>query len=209
MSAQRPDAIQRSTAGRVGHPLGVYRRDSDGYRVELKLREARQLFNTLDPAPFHEKDLDPSAEEYLVSAVREIGARPSKLVLLLPAEEAEREDWMLQIAIRNYFSYRARHADEQLRLLLRRGAISFAIGLAFLFVCLTIRRLVEALGPSFASAVVDEGLLILGWVAMWRPVEIFLYDWWPELGKRQLFARIATMPIEVQVDAGLQDENHR
>jgi hypothetical protein len=46
--------------------------------------------------------------------------------------------------------------------------------------------------------IVSEGLLILGWVAMWRPVEIFLHDWWPELGKRKLFDRIAHMQIETQ-----------
>jgi hypothetical protein len=46
--------------------------------------------------------------------------------------------------------------------------------------------------------IVSEGLLILGWVAMWRPVEIFLYDWWPELGKRRLFDRIVHMQIETQ-----------
>jgi hypothetical protein len=27
--------------------------------------------------------------------------------------------------------------------------------------------------------VIREGFLIGGWVAMWRPLEVFLYDWWP------------------------------
>ena len=49
--------------------------------IEIRLRELRQLFNTLDPAPFHEKDLDPAAEEYVVSAMREIGAHPSRLAV--------------------------------------------------------------------------------------------------------------------------------
>lgn len=44
----------------------------------------------------------------------------------------------------------------------------------------------------------SEGLLILGWVAMWRPVEVFLYDWWPEFGRRRLFLRIAGMSVEVR-----------
>ena len=35
---------------------------------------------------------------------------------------------------------------------------------------------------------------------MWRPVEIFLYDWWPEVGKRRLFNRLASMPMEVSVN---------
>ena len=64
--------------------LDAYRRDGGVCLIEITLRELKQLFNTLDPAPFHEKDLDPAAEEYIVSAVREIGSQPSRLVLHLP-----------------------------------------------------------------------------------------------------------------------------
>ena len=30
--------------------------------------------------------------------------------------------------------------------------------------------------PGAVSAIVGEGMLIIGWVAMWRPLEIFLYE---------------------------------
>jgi hypothetical protein len=183
------------------HRLGVYQREGDRYLIEVKLRDARQLFNTLDPSPFHEKDLDPAAEEYLVGAMREIGARPGKLVVHLPLQEPAEEGHALIAAIRHYFAYRARHASEQLRQLLGRGVISFAIGLAFLFVCLSVRQLLAAAGAE----VVSEGLLILGWVAMWRPVEIFLYDWWPEFARRRLFTRIARMPIETRSIGGVKE----
>lgn len=53
--------------------LDVYRCERGSYVIEMKLREVRQLFDTLDPSPFHEKDLDAAAEEYLVSAARELG----------------------------------------------------------------------------------------------------------------------------------------
>lgn len=165
--------------------------------IEIRLRELRQLFNTLDPSPFHERDLDPAAEEYLVSAAREIGARPSKLLLHLPAATADDEAAGAVTAIRHYFEYRSRHTRQQLRLLLGRGAISLLIGLAFLVACLTLRRLLVGLNDS-GMTILSEGLLILGWVAMWRPVEVFLYDWWPEWGRRKLFDRIARMQIETE-----------
>jgi len=43
-----------------------------------------------------------------------------------------------------------------------------------------------------------EGLLIGGWVAMWRPLEIFLYDWWPIRAQARLFDRLADMPVTIQ-----------
>jgi hypothetical protein len=181
----------------LGHRLGVYRCEHGKYLIEIRLRELRQLFNTLDPSPFHERDLDPAAEEYLVSAAREIGPRRSMLVLHLPAKTADEEAVDAVMAIRHYFEYRSRHTRQQLRLLMGRGAISLAIGLAFLGVCLLLRQLLAGAGDS-GTTILSEGLLILGWVAMWRPVEVFLYDWWPELGRRRLFERIAHMQIETR-----------
>ena len=43
----------------------AYRCEGDTYLIEIRLRELRQLFNTLDPAPFHEKDLEPAAARRL------------------------------------------------------------------------------------------------------------------------------------------------
>jgi hypothetical protein len=179
------------------HRLDAYRCESGACLIEIRLRELRQLFNTLDPAPFHAKDLDAAAEEYIVSAVREIGAHPSRLVLHLPPGTTDDEACGAVTAIRNYFAGRARHAREQLRLRIGRGVISLVIGLAFLVTCLSAREvLLTSIAPS--NSILSEGLLILGWVAMWKPVEIFLYDWWPEFDKRRLFERIAHMTIETQ-----------
>jgi hypothetical protein len=182
---------------RRSHRLDAYRCEGGTCLIEIRLRELRQLFNTLDPAPFHEKDLDPAAEEYIVSAVREIGAHPSRLVLHLPPGTTDDEACGAVTAIRNYFSGRARHAREQLRLLFGRGVISLLIGLAFLITCLSARQVLLT-SIAAGNAILSEGLLILGWVAMWKPVEIFLYDWWPEFDRRRLFERIAHIIIETQ-----------
>lgn len=182
------------------HRLDAYRCEGGTCLIEIRLRDLRQLFNTLDPAPFHEKDLDPAAEEYIVSAVREIGPHPSQLVLHLPPGTTDDEAYGAVTAIRNYFAGRTHHAREQLRLLFGRGVVSLLIGLAFLVTCLSLRQLfVASVGPLMT--VLSEGLLILGWVAMWKPVEIFLYDWWPEFDKGRVFDRIAHMTIETGVGA--------
>ena len=63
-----------------------------------------------------------------------------------------------------------------------------------------------ALGDALASyleegrlaGVLREGLLIGGWVAMWRPLEVFLYDWWPIRAEARLFDRLSTMPVRIE-----------
>jgi hypothetical protein len=44
---------------------------------------------------------------------------------------------------------------------------------------------------------IEEGLIILGWVANWRPIEIFLYDWWPIVRHRNLLLRLANAEVAI------------
>jgi hypothetical protein len=63
----------------------AYRRDGGTWLIEMKLRDVRQMFDHLDPAPFRERDLDRAAEAYVEDAIREIGLhRPIRLVVHLP-----------------------------------------------------------------------------------------------------------------------------
>lgn len=173
-----------------------YRRDGDHWLIEVKLREPRQFFHTLDPAPFREKDLDPDAERYIEEAAREIGTdKALRLVLHLPAIHCASEDARtLPAAVANYFAGRARQTRIELRRLLQRGAMNLVIGLAFLVICLWLRRALAAAG---GHEVLAEGLLIIGWVGLWRPVEIFLYDWWPMWRQQQRMAAIAGIEVVV------------
>jgi hypothetical protein len=165
--------------------------------IELKLREVRQLFHHLDPAPFAEKDLDPAAESWIEDSVRELGPGTAvRLRIWLPPEQAASEDARtLPPAIQNYFAARRRQLGLELNRQLRRATTNLLIGLAFLSVCLTLR---QSLLTNERFELLSEGLLIIGWVALWRPVENFLYDWWPAARRIRRLARIARTPVEVR-----------
>lgn len=183
---------------RTSHP--VYRIENGFRLIEINLREIRQLFNSLDPAPFHEQDLDAAAEEYIVGAVRELGLHePNKLIVYLPQPACADVDAAgLPAAIQHYFAYRAAHVASELKQTLRFGAVSLAIGFAFLFLCLTLRQVSSVVISGAAAQIFAEGLLIVGWVALWRPLEVFLYEWWPIRYRQRLFDYLASMPVEVR-----------
>ena len=52
--------------------------------------------------------------------------------------------------------------------------------------------------PNPVFTVAREGLTIAGWVAMWRPMEIYLYSWWPVQRRGKIFAKMSRMKVEVQ-----------
>jgi hypothetical protein len=178
-----------------------YRRENGFSLVEIKLNEVRQLFNSLDPAPFHEKDLEASAADYIVDSVRELGTdMPVKLVLYLPNEACSRETaQMVEESIHHYFGYRVDVASHELKLILQEGRTALAIGLAFLFVCIVVQQLIGALHkPELLWRILQEGFQIIGWVAMWKPLNVFLYEWWPIRRRRTLYRMLAEIPVELR-----------
>ena len=178
--------------------------------IAIRLSRLQQLFNTFDPSPFHEKDLDQDAEEYIVGSVDDFPLpRPLKLVLQLPADQlAVAEALHLEAGIHNYFTYRFGEARRRMRFLFREGRIALLIGLAFLFMCTLVRQIAFTLWPNAAAQTLAEGLLIVGWVAMWRPLQIFLYDWWPIRHQCRLFAKLAEMPVEMRAAEALPFQVH-
>ena len=169
--------------------------------IEVHLRTAEQLYNSLDPSPFHERDLDEKAERYIVGWAREARRAVSvKLIVTLPDAisqgEAERR---IPEAIHNHFSYRALQAQQDLHELLRIGRRSLAIGIVILVLCFGAIRYLSLMTEQTAIVrLMEESLLILGWVANWRPLEIFLYDWWPIRRQIVLFRRLAEMTVDVR-----------
>jgi hypothetical protein len=63
------------------------------------------------------------------------------------------------------------------------------------------QTLSAAIPYARAAHFIEEGFIIIGWVAYWRPLEIFLYDWWPLAQQRKLYRRIAAAPVAVRFDA--------
>ena len=59
----------------------------------------------------------------------------------------------------------------------------------------------DALAGWRLAEALRESLVIGGWVAMWRPLEIFLYDWWPIRAEARLYDRLGAMPVRVSYEA--------
>jgi hypothetical protein len=172
-------------------------------RISLKLRELNQLFNSMDPSPFLDRDLDGDAEEFIVSSAREAhGSRAFELVIHLGTAPDEQRAAETEAAVHHYFAARAELKRREFRLLLRRGQSVLAIALVFLAICLTLSRLVAKLGPTPLTEIFREGLMIVGWVAMWRPLELFLYDWWPLREEWQALKRLSHMHVRIVLPKG-------
>jgi hypothetical protein len=166
--------------------------------IELELREIGQLFNSMDPSPVENKDLDDDVEEFIVSWAQEYRPEQS-LTLRIHLEEWPADDPVdvVRNSIHNYFAYRANLNRLAFRRLMRRGRTSLFIGLLFLATCLATSKLLLGDLPGTWAGILRESLTIAGWVAMWRPMEIYLYDWWPLRRTSRLYQKLSQIPVQL------------
>ncbi len=169
--------------------------------IQVRVAELSQLFNSMDPSPFHDKDLDDDAEEFILSWAKETGGdKPFALLIYLdkPAVLPDAGS-VARDAVHAYFARRSGFTRRRLRDLFRTGRKSLAIGLLFLASSVVAGNwVVSAFPNSTLAQVLRESLLVGGWVAMWRPLEIFLYDWWPIRNERRVSDQLASMPVRIE-----------
>ena len=168
------------------------------HRLALRVRELGQLFNSMDPTPFLNKDLDQEAEDFIEAWAT--GFPPaSRFHITIHLEQWPTDgdpSEMLTGAIHNHFSYKAEQTLIALKQLLQQGRMSLAIGLVFVSLYLLAADALGKFGPYTGSTIARESLTIIGWVAMWRPLEIFLYDWWPLQRRIHLYQRLSSAYIQ-------------
>jgi hypothetical protein len=167
--------------------------------IEVHVTELRLLFNPIDPSPPRERDLDAKAEEFIVSWAR-AARRDARLALQVDVDKPEvpAQAEAVGDATHEFFKQRSLSASRRLSQLFRVGRTSLLIGVAFLSLAVILAGVISrALGENPFAALLRESMVIGGWVAMWRPLEIFLYDWWPILAERKLYDRLSIMPVSV------------
>jgi len=136
----------------------LYREREGKLLIELELHSMMQIFNSFDPAPFHEKELDEDAEVYIYNIVGEFPLKkPLEIIIHVPPSEFNGEtERTLKEAIRNHFLYKKVLTDIDLKRLLQRGRRNMTIAVFFLFLCLLIIRFLSTfeggLLPCFPKA---------------------------------------------------------
>ncbi|HXZ28011.1 MAG TPA: hypothetical protein VEG08_08440 [Terriglobales bacterium] len=183
---------------RSSSPVPAAPAPEPAHGIRLQVHDLNQLFNSMDPSPFREKDLDDDAEEFIVSWAREFPPdAPLKLSVCLEQWPERDPQELIRQAVHNHFAHRAELAELDFKALLKQGRTSLLIGLSALALCLGLSRVLLGSESGTWASIARESLTIAGWVAMWRPIEIYLYDWWPLRRRARTYARLSQMPVAV------------
>ena len=168
------------------------------HQIEMRIAELSQLFNSMDPTPFHHRDLDTNADRFLESWALEF-PHDSHFRVIVHIEKMPADDptALVAEAIHNHFAYKATLAKRSLRTLLLEGRTSLLVGLGFLALCLLGAELLASFAVNPFLKVLKESLIIGGWVAMWRPMQIFLHEWWPIVRRTRIYLNLSRALVHV------------
>ncbi len=163
--------------------------------IDIRLNEIGQLYDSLDPSPFREKSLNRDAESYLIESAGEFPPKAEFRVLVHgpPSLQAHVDD--IAAAIHTHFCSLSTLAERRHRRRQRIFHMALLLGFAVLAAALLLRTLV-ADWPGAVGEVVAEGLLILAWVALWRPAEMAAFDEWERREQLRLLQGLAQVPVE-------------
>lgn len=171
--------------------------------IEVRVKNPLQLFDARDPAPFRERDLDDDFVEYILASAREFSvATPLKIVIYVEEKEGrELSKDSIREAIHSYLSYRIEIEQGLLKAFLKRTQLYFVIGLIVLGACLGLAQSLTISAKPSLFAILREGLVIFGWVSLWKPIELMLFDWYPLWEKLSFYKKLLRTEIDLRFAA--------
>lgn len=169
------------------------------HTIDIQLRELTQLFDSLDPSPFRQKSLDRNAENYLVEYAGEFPAKAQLRVLVHGPPSLQASMETIAEAIHRHFDLLSKLADRRRGRRRRIGRVAMSLGLGVLASALLLRSMISD-WPGPVGEVLAEGLLILAWVALWRPAEMAMFDQWESRDHLRLLRKLARVSVEFAPD---------
>ncbi|MDG0818138.1 hypothetical protein [Bdellovibrio svalbardensis] len=171
--------------------------------IEIHIKEVPQLFDSRDPAPFHERDLDSSFANYLIACAEESKTRSKYFRIQIDIDERHPtiDEEKISAAIHSYFKYQIELKRLEFTRTMRMARLFLLFGLIILFLCLSIAQILQNIESDFIKTSLREGVVIFGWVSLWKPLEVFLFDWYPIYDKIRLYRKIFASQINILFNA--------
>jgi len=172
--------------------------------IELRIAHPAQFYNLLDPAPNDEKEINQATESYIMDSLEEMpnDKRSSATIILyleqtLYDDEKARKD--MEQAIHSHFALRLCSTHQKYKQAMNKGRRYLIRGLIFLIVCLIFSSVVTSIhNQNDIIYAIGQSFVIIGWVALWRPVEFYLYDRRDILDEKKMLSQLEKIPVETR-----------
>lgn len=174
--------------------------------ISMKLGRLEELLTPPEPDPLSGQFEDRSGVDRILDVTRAHYTRrlgSIEATLLVDEQPSAAERRKVDDALKALWRYQDGRLGEQLVTIRRDGLRALAKGCVFLLICMAISAVASnsTILPDIVQSLVSEGFIIAGWVALWLPMELLLYEWWPVSRDRKLYRMIAEMKYSIEAPA--------
>lgn len=167
--------------------------------VRIRLAKLDHLFQAPEPDPFSGNPHGDSGVDRILNAARPRPRESISATIVLPASERAPDlEARTRAALEEYCEARIGHITSNKASLRQEGLSTLWRGLLFLALCLLGSRLVgePRFLPGIFGRFLDEGFIIAGWVALWYPLDVLLYQHWPLTREIRLYQRLRNAELK-------------
>lgn len=171
--------------------------------IELRLEALQDLLDAPEPRPLEGRFEERTGVERILDRLRSRNTgRLESLSARFLVEEMpgpgtrERVD----AALKALWRYQDERLGEEIVTIRRDGIRALGKGSLFLLACMLVSAVASesTFLPDLLRSLISEGFIIAGWVGLWHPMELLLYEWWPVARDRRLYRLVANMTYSVE-----------
>lgn len=172
--------------------------------IVVDVSKEDDLFLPPEPDPFTGRYDDTSAADRIVDRVthdRKVRRNGDPTIVIRSLNVFGRTQAEVQSALAGYWAERIGAARMARRRIWARGAMELGIGVIFLALCLAASTALASgtTTPEPLQRFFIEGLIIVGWIALWHPVDLLLFGAWDLNAELRALRSIADVPVRLEV----------
>ena len=168
--------------------------------IKLQLLNINELLRS--PVSIYLKSaLTTDAEEFIVEEAEALPLKATiNIKVQLASSEVKHKDDIAP-AIHRHFAYRREQSQKEYKRIFKYGWRILFIALALLAVIFSITEIAFYYMPDNKPVLfIHESFIILSWVALWRPLELLLYEWYPVKTDINLYTRLEQCNVQVIIN---------
>jgi len=175
--------------------------DANTHEIRIELASLQELFRSPDSDPLSGRPHADSGLDRILNKVRPGPRGPIRATIVLPASARAADlETRTRAALQQYCDVRIAQGLNDKASLRREGVATLWRGLLFLALCMLGSRLVgePRYLPDIVGRFLDEGFIIAGWVALWYPLDVLLYQHWPLTREQRLYEQLRNMDLSFE-----------
>jgi len=167
--------------------------------IPVKLRSVEDLFDPFDPAPASSRRLADGAVSNMLAKLKgSTSPGPVVVSLLLASSSPGDEDAALRAAVPAHFQRMTDVATSEINRMKLITRVFVPVGFVIMALCTFMSEFLIISSERQLAHSIAEGILVLGWVALWAPFEYLLFNRLPVIRERSYYRQLAAAEVKVQ-----------